>query len=105
MNTAGLPGAGADISNEPRFQALLTTPFVQALQGLPRPTGQGVGSDTALSLPNVKEIPFSTFKGFHPDEQAATRWLYPGLTESAFQSPFLQAVSSLPRVSTATRYA
>ena len=98
----------AEVQGSPRFQQFLQTPFVQAIRGLPRAGGEGApGADVAVAewLPRPNEIPYTTFRGFGRDEQAALRALYPGLTESAFASPFVQAVSGLPRVSTATRYA
>ena len=101
--TAGLPGATADISNNPRFQELQGTPFVQALQGF-YSGQQGAGSDTALNLPATNEIPFTWYNQQSPDVQAATKGLYPGLTTQGFLQPFVQAISSLGR-NTGTRYA
>lgn len=99
------PGPGYDpaMAQDPRFQEFVNTPFVQAVQGYYQGQ-QGSGSDAALALPSVNQIPFTWYNQQSPDVQAATKGLYPGLTTQGFLQPFVQAISSLGR-NTGTRYA
>lgn len=83
--------------NDPRFQALLSTPFVQALMGYQQqsPQGQGLGTDPLLALPEANQIPFEWFQGQTPDIQRVIREFYPGISDTQFYLPFRNALESM----------
>ena len=83
--------------NDPRYDQLIGSPFVQALgyMAYGSPNGQGYGSDPNVAVPGVNEIPFNWWSGLSSDEQEVVRGFYPGLTDEAFQEPFQTAIESM----------
>ena len=91
--------------NDPRFQSLLATPFVQALMGQQQVAGQqGLGTDPLLALPQNNQIPYEWFQGQTPDIQRVIRNFYPGLTDTQFYLPFRNALESMSGTGPSVNY-